>query len=893
MDRNDENIVINSYIYWKVSKWVNIMKDRIGKTREKSRKNACKVIRTPIVCTIFLGILITILLLSSAASAGQILKVSSDRNSVFSPWTGDASRSSLSSDFKGYALLLGSDGMPVSGASIRFEIYSGSGALKATLNNITQQNGLATVSYDTYQNFSSSTDTDYGNWTIKAYLTGDPTVKGSINMSILAGGTAIDSHCETYCHETGTSNGYRPKSPYTAGYGSNTSRAVAAHIKSNHIDEACYLCHPGYAENSTRGRTGLGYTGDVHKNLQCDYCHGTWAYISRTGSSNGNGIPKMPSCYQCHPVYNNNLGIISTLANLTGGIGISVYSYNFDTKAPLAAHNGTDPGLIDSVPCIICHGPAHNNSKPDPAPANTNSITESSQCILCHGEKHFSGTSCTDCHTQDAHAIKKPNLDNCALCHSSYVTAVNNSMHNQTKNAGAPVCTNCHVNYDTDTGHNGFVVNESNTCRNCHVDGANGFKEAHTGSSDCTQCHFANTTRPFSRNASLYAHDHNLVVEHSYYDYNTSGGMPLAINGGTGAGMFPQYTCSLTCHATRNPEKVDKASSTWLNSSHANSRFGASDSKNNCALCKSPTNYNDTLKLSNPVIAEQDWDGIQCRVCHNLHNRSVSGISGYPVAFYNATASSYVNYSVYDKVSNNTELCEKCHQPGGSHDSKFAGTHKDTLGFTCTSCHMNASFSRGMHEFKVENTTSPATGCEVCHKSENHTFQFTSLHTDKADCLGCHDQMYTAANVTGYAVTSDGNYGVWNDSGIVTTWHLSHGSPATYKPHNISKDVKCDKCHGAKSVVTGLPIAPEIGSGTGCVVCHPNVSSPDLGLHSGLNGTSAVDEGDCRTCHFDVLTLAQMKPGYANYSNTYFCQDCHRAGGNNSEQYNITICQQI
>ncbi|MDO8724625.1 MAG: hypothetical protein Q7J35_00985 [Candidatus Methanoperedens sp.] len=198
----------------------------------------------------FLLILLSIILMSSVASAAQVLQVSSSRYSLFSPWAGKASDTSLSANFTGYALLLGDNGMPVSGVNITFEIWSPA-VKKATRYNITAQNGLASVSYDTYPDFTSSTDADYGNWTIKAYVTGSPTVKDSTNMSMKAGGSGLSGGgCgETYCHKTGTSSGRFPLSPYTAGYGSTSSRAVAAHTKNNHIDEGCYACHPGYAAN--------------------------------------------------------------------------------------------------------------------------------------------------------------------------------------------------------------------------------------------------------------------------------------------------------------------------------------------------------------------------------------------------------------------------------------------------------------------------------------------------------------------------------------------------------------------------------------------------------------------------------------------------------------------
>lgn len=781
------------------------------------------------------------------------------------------------------------------------------------------------VSYNTTGQFTARNDTDYGNWTINAYLTTDTAVAGSTNMSILEGsystgspnaginsstGEKISCNNKTYCHKTtnvtgtvGAGDNY-PHSPYTGGYGLDRTFAELAHLKSNHWSNVartgCYLCHPGYSANNS---DAYGYTNDVHKNRSCDFCHGNWTYLTANLTMGGGaGIPKIPSCYDCHPIFNSNPLSISTLADLIPGLdanvtgkNISVYSYNYDTKVPLTAHNSTDPSLIRSVPCIVCHGPAHNNSKPDTSLTNTNDITESSQCISCHGQRHGSATNCTGCHTMDAHDIYKPaGVDNCDLCHSSYVSAVNASKH---------------------------------------IDNVNGFKELHTSSSDCTQCHVANTTQPFSLNTSLSTHDHNLTVEHSFFEYNISG-MPLAINNGTGIGMFPYYTCSLTCHAVRTPEKVDKAYSSWLNSSHADSRSGASDSKNNCAKCKSPLNYNDTLTGTNPVIAEKDWEGIQCRVCHNLHNRSFSGISGNPAAFYNATASSYVNYLVYDKISNNTDLCEKCHQPGGSHDSKFAGTHKTALSFTCTSCHMNASFSRGMHDFQVKDSTSAVTGCEVCHAAADHTWSFTSTHSENVSCEACHDQTFTTANATNYSVSSDNYYGLWKETPTSqwTTAKKMNTSPSTWPLHNLSRSVNCSKCHEAYSLSNGS-IAASLPIIRNCISCHDTggsapynvdftLSNSSNSMHRTLNFNNSnsvtLNNSKCWGCHGDgdMSEAAQPENDHpANYKTPKNCNnnDCHsisqskyqetmiyshfekanlNSNSNNLTNYNITTTEQ-
>ncbi|VVB92647.1 Carboxypeptidase regulatory-like domain protein [uncultured archaeon] len=429
----------------------------------------------------------------------------------------------------------------------------------------------------------------------------------------------------------------------------------------------------------------------------------------------------------------------------------------------------------------------------------------------------------------------------CTTCHTSYGDAVSSSKHSPV-NPGTPVCTDCHTGYVDGHSYIGYVVNESNTCRNsgCHEQDVNGFYERHSSKSDCTQCHFANTTRPFSLNGSLFEHDHNLTVEHNFYQYNQSG-MPLKSNGGVGVGMFPYYTCTLTCHGSGN-QKIDEAANSWLGSAHARSLHMSGDNKQSCAKCKSPFNYNVSLP-SGTLISQPDWQGIQCRVCHNLHKRNVS-TSG-PIAYYNETSSSLNGYAIYEPVSNATQLCEKCHT-GTTHNSQFGGTHKNVVGFDCASCHLNTTFNKNeTHMFEVKNTTTGVTGCEVCHKAEDHTFQFSANHTGKATCEACHDKT-VARNATGYAVSSDGKtYGLYNDTltGEISSWKDSHGTPATWPLHNISKEVNCAKCHMTKSKSTGTLLAGSIlahtGSGT-CDECH--VVTPGSGFT--LPATNV-----CKTCH--------------------------------------------
>jgi len=70
-----------------------------------------------------------------------------------------------------------------------------------------------------------------------------------------------------------------------------------------------------------------------------------------------------------------------------------------------------------------------------------------------------------------------------------------------------------------------------------------------------------------------------------------------------------------------------------------------------------------------------------------------------------------------------------------------------------------------------------------------------------------------------------------------------------------------------------------------CVACHSTVTSVDLGLHSGLNGTTDVDNGDCSTCHFGSFPMVE---GAVNNTNTYFCARLPHIAGKSQCHKQIT-----
>jgi hypothetical protein len=822
----------------------------------------------------------------------QTLQVQSSRYSIFSPWTGKPSDASLSANFTGYALLLGNNGLPFSGVNITFVISSPAG-IKATRYSNTQANGLASVSYDTYSDFTTSTDTDYGNWTIKAYVTSDPTVADSTIMSIKAGGSGLSGGgCgNNYCHSTSTTSGGSPRSPYTDGYGSTTSRAAAAHKESRHSSAGCFVCHPGYAASIT----GLGHTGDVHKNRTCDYCHGDMAYISGTG----NGIPKMPSCSDCHLRFNNNLTNISTLANLAGGNSVSVYSYNFDKKAPLAAHNGINYSLITSVPCIACHGPAHNNTKPDPNPTNTNNITEYTQCLTCHAanQRHNDTVSCTVCHSQDAHDIKvlaqnatyindvnSPARGNCTNCHQN--STFFNILKSQPK-AGSytgrsppqiPTPLNHSINTYAGALWNGTQPaywdnkSQSSACNYCHgtvlheasalgdinqIKGTNNLNQNLLGSSWCANCHY--------KNAPDYAGDH--LSPQPPEVLNQNGLVPATSRDGT---TFYNHSDALstssddaTCKACHNNNLA--ASATSLNFSH-NIATGSAGGRD-CVSCHDKGNSVEKVDVSKMNQSDS---------IHNfLNSNSVIVTPGLNPNNKRCWAC-HTNSSLgANNVVNEADL------PASGHPNSYNVPKK------CTQCHIQGNFSALVVSEHFSDSTEIRTklyantndSCVNCHNKSEMLLPNSDPNGPKSIYASVSHYGSNKTNAALYVSGGSANctYCHQNPANAFTTEMIDAAGNSSISNHTqLGTNPACINCHNSGRIHFATLTKPAVNSSL-CINCHTNKDQ-----HNG--------SVECSQCHTQsnrsIHPIQYLQPdgtfkinSPANKSTAVNCTNCHQGIG--------------
>ena len=862
----------------------------------------------------FIMILLTTLLVSNAASAANdsihavnnvltatttslssfgvsstggvlVLKVQTSRYSVFSPWTGKPSAATLSTDFIAYALLIGENGMPVSGQNITFEIYSPA-VKKATLYDITKSNGLANASYDTINDFISSGDSDYGTWNITAYLTNDTSIRGTTFMKIEKEGGGMGGGMGgcwmSYCHSSSKKEkGGYPRSPYTEHYNQTETRTEAAHTDNHHINKGCYYCHPGYSVIKTGS---YGNTSDVHRNRTCDFCHGTWTYISGTGAGQGKGIPKMPSCYDCHPKYNNNLTNISSLANLAAGNNISVYSYNYDRKAPLTGHNGTNYSFNQSVPCIVCHGPAHNITKPDPLPANRNNITEYAQCTACHSaySPHNNTVNCTVCHSQDAHVIK---------IFTQNATYINGSTPSFRGN-----CTSCHQNstfmntllaQPRAGRYSGPPAPLIQKPMNHSDDALAGAKWGAHWTSQQTAC--------------IYWHDNTL------HDLTPLGRILQFAPGYQMYGTIDTNTSCSNCHY-KGDSNYDQMSSAFTTAgllippeiTNGTSWKGISTDYYNHSLAT----YQDrdckpchgSLLSTGANMGEFQHNagkgtagGADCKACHDIR-----GSAG-PDRLVNFSAMNSsdaihknLNSAAATTLSAENKKCWACHgngsDPGKKHPSNYMNP------YDCEDCHIqgagqNLNFTPSsilnVSQHYWNGTNIPTVNsCNSCH---NKTDMLVGINIDPDGTVDSKNSAhYGKKRIDIRIALNESDCAYCHQDPTSEFSDVFNKSANTQITHD--NDKSCYLCHREAGSTDGKIHDASLlgGSGGSCTQCHSAtggatvVGNNDLGLHRNLNttdgGADTLTDSDCMTCHY-------QNPHGGPGSSTYYCYDCHTAAG--------------
>jgi hypothetical protein len=226
----------------------------------------------------------------------------------------------------------------------------------------------------------------------------------------------------------------------------------------------------------------------------------------------------------------------------------------------------------------------------------------------------------------------------------------------------------------------------------------------------------------------------------------------------------------------------------WQGSKHAATFVSGDNGVNNdCARCHSPRNFAPasmadmpatcaSCKFNIPVpkpIAQADWKSIQCDSCHKIEG----GAAAPKAVWLNALVAEYDSTKEpYESVSNNTELCGKCHRdaPGFSYKIDMgASGHKS---MQCTTCHdphsLNSSCSAG-----------------TCHASvlKEAKIGHDAAHTS-VQCWACHD-------ASGLKVDKPAGQNVLTTFRATDARGKAVATP--YMSHNLQRKVDCARCHYA------------------------------------------------------------------------------------------------
>lgn len=382
-------------------------------------------------------------------------------------WSGEKVR------IRAYALVLNESGLAQTGINVTFTITNSTGWVINTGSNLTDSIGLANYSFS-MNNLGGRTN---GTYTITAS-------NGSISASRTFYYTYMGC---TNCHGNPGSNMlndpwlFTNSTPYS-GNASNMMEPMHTTYfgRSQHqntiVNGQCTYCHTLYGyPTATPSQTGGPsanpgglFPWGVHSNVTGT---GVTCWTCHLGARTVGAFPPAPDCFgaRCHGgnatvQHNTNLTKYTTW----NAINDSVFSFNSTnvsnmsswTITPLKAHKGTR-----NVPCIICHGPVHNITKPGLSPSQaenatySNSWTEDTFCQWCHTNisdggvrtRHNGMVPCTVCHSQDIHNISfatnrgdaytqnRSQAVDCTGCHQGNWTAIlNRSKVNYYTGSGAP-----------------------------------------------------------------------------------------------------------------------------------------------------------------------------------------------------------------------------------------------------------------------------------------------------------------------------------------------------------------------------------------------------------------------------------------------------------------------
>ncbi|MFZ3058253.1 MAG: carboxypeptidase regulatory-like domain-containing protein [Candidatus Methanoperedens sp.] len=837
------------------------------------------------------------------------------RTDAMNSWTG------ILTTINATALYIDNNGFPIGGSNVTFKLFwpNGTELTQARkVNQSTDLKGLANFSADLNQkNY-------YGRWTIRAEIGSNSSIGANYSFIYnwwgcgFANGGCGDG--TTHYGGTPSTTGVTIKnSPYMNGWDQVTTRGehTTPHTAFSTNQSACTHCHQSFDNNSGGSYTAIFWnsTADVHRNVAngCanSSCHGDYITHGQSPATTSNQL--VASCYNatggCH-VSRSDISNKSTLNSTNIQYALSLYSYANGTIFNASFHTPNS-----TVPCIICHGPMHNITKPDESQRfikNTN--TEDTQCKTCHTSytEHNSsnitsgGVNCTLCHSDDVHDIQvfaqnttyvdlnhnnpNPARGNCTNCHqnATFFAALEKKPKAGNYTGRDPPIIPVPLNHSINPysgalwNQTGYWDNKSqySACNYCHgtdeslhtssalgkinnVKGSNILNQSLTNSTWCANCHY--------KNALDYNGDQ--FIPQPPEILNLSALVPATAGDGTTkfynhTGQLSNYndTACKSCHNNNLG-----ASATSLNFSH-NLGIGSAGGVN-CTECHdmggSVNNVNFTTVGTgihanlnrNASSSAQNAINRPCWACHGTKNGTWANESDQPTGH---------NNSFYK----NPRTCRDCHITGSLQfnadnvtdhipsGSSLTDLNTSSYNYTsCSYCHNNSVYNGYDLDMGLSAGGNPI-NASVSHYGANKTGgKLMSATNNSTDCVYCHRN---TTNMVKWGIKQSSPANISNKNGTA-------GTRTNHSDYTTSD--KCKYCHGSYIVTASLTFhdAP-LGNGSfgpDCKSCHDigGIATGKLVNFSAMNSTDAI--------HKNLNSLASATVDVENKK----CWACHTANG--------------
>jgi hypothetical protein len=563
------------------------------------------------------------------------------------------------------------------------------------------------------------------------------------NSSAHASTYIQDRNNNTYCAHC--------MSPYQAGPEEEWDRDTPV-LEEDWESIGCIVCHDKHSlELVIFNGSEYNEVEDISRDL-CGHCH--TGHHTETDDWNGSahansyhGYNDNTYCAHCMSPYQGDPDATSDVNDPVGednwtSIGCIVCHDKHSLE--LVFYNGEEYEEVEDISrdlCGACHqGERHTETEEwnSSAHANTYMPGRNNNTYCAHCMSPFQAgpeeewNRSTEVLEEDWESI------GCIVCHDKHsleLVIFNGEEYEEVEDISRDLCGNCHSGHHTET-------EDWNT--SAHANTYHGYN----GNTYCAHC-----MSPFqyeemynATNATTHS-DNNPISEENWTGItcivcHSPHSLELAFYNGTGREepvSNPADLCGKCHEGDRHPQYPD-----WSGSAHALSFHGGTDHDNAndyCAKCMSPFQFNEDSNHSvNNPVAEDDWWGITCTVCHDQHSLELGLFNGTERA---------------EPPANISDLCGGCH--GGSERHHIYDDWKETAHANTyasfkdnTYCaHCMSPYQAGDEESQAartpvgeENWTS--IGCTVCH--EQHSLELGLYNgsafnemTDSNDlCGSCH-----------------------------------------------------------------------------------------------------------------------------------------------------------